>query len=300
MKLTEDFYRELIDAMYEGVYFVDADRTISYWSKGAERMTGFKSTEVVGSRCSDNILRHVDAEGCELCEKRCPIAAVIAEGRPRTADISLRHKDGHLVPITARVTPIHSANGDTTGAIQIFVDKWASIDIRERVKELEDLTALDVLTGLPNRRSLESSLQERLTNLENYGLPFGILMIDVDNLKPVNDRHGHLVGDELLRMVSRTLASNLRMPDVVGRWGGDEFVAVLPYGGQEQLKAAAERLRRTIEGLSLRVGDVTASVTISIGVTEARPGDTLRTLFGRADRLLYQSKSVGRNRVTVG
>ena len=78
MKLSEDFYRGLIDAMYEGVYFVDADRTISYWSKGAERMTGFKSTEVVGSRCFDNILQHVDAEGSDVCEDRGPIAATIA------------------------------------------------------------------------------------------------------------------------------------------------------------------------------------------------------------------------------
>ena len=176
----------------------------------------------------------------------------------------------------------------------------SSFTFRFKVKELEDLTALDVLTGLPNRRSLESSLQERLTNLESYGLPFGVVMIDVDSLKPVNDEHGHLVGDELLRMVSRALAGNVRMPDVVGRWGGDEFVAVLPYGGPEQLEAVAERLRKTIEGLSLRVVDVRTSVTVSIGVTEARAGDTLQTLFARVDHLLYQSKATGRNRVTVG
>src|SRR5512141_2290713 len=98
MPEEKDFYKDIIDNLYDGVYFVDRDRNITFWNKGAERITGYKSAAVVGRPCSDNVLNHVDAQGLELCREHCPMAACILDGKVREADVFLHHADGHRLP----------------------------------------------------------------------------------------------------------------------------------------------------------------------------------------------------------
>lgn len=106
-----------MDNLYDGVYFVDTERQITYWNKGAERIAGHPAAHMVGKRCYDNILNHVDENGNYLCFSGCPLAATIEDGKPREAEVYLKHADGHRVPILVRVSPIKNEAGIITGAL---------------------------------------------------------------------------------------------------------------------------------------------------------------------------------------
>ena len=103
------FHGRLLDSLYDGVYFVDAERSITYWNKGAERLTGYTAAEALGKHCYDNFLMHVNANGCALCFGGCPLAATLVDGNPREDEIFLRHKRGHRVPTSVRVSPVRGS-----------------------------------------------------------------------------------------------------------------------------------------------------------------------------------------------
>jgi diguanylate cyclase (GGDEF)-like protein/PAS domain S-box-containing protein len=298
MKADEGFYKMLLDNLYDGVYFVDRERRITYWNKGAERITGYGSAEVVGKRCSDNILMHVDKRGNVLCTAGCPLADTMADGAERSTEVFLHHKDGHRVPITVRVAPIRDDHGTITGGIEIFTDNTPAATALERVMEFERLVYIDPLTGLANRRYAEITLNARFEELQRYGWPFGVIFIDIDRFKDVNDRHGHDIGDEVLRMVAKTLLNSVRSFDVVGRWGGEEFLAVIANVNREELLATVNRFRVLVEQSSIPAVPG-LRVTISLGATLARLGDETASIIKRVDKLMYESKAAGRNSATV-
>ena len=217
IQLTEDFYKGLLDNLHDGVYFVDRGRGIVYWNKGAERITGYTSAEVVGSHCWAGILMHIDADGNNLCQTDCPIAQVISSGTATEADIFLYHKDGHRIPVQIRATPIVGGKGKIVGAVEIFSDVTEKVTALELVEDLQRKVFLDSLTALANRRYVEMNMQTRHDELLRYGWQFGVIMMDIDHFKGVNDRYGHATGDEALKMIARTLLHNSRPSDIIGR-----------------------------------------------------------------------------------
>jgi diguanylate cyclase (GGDEF)-like protein/PAS domain S-box-containing protein len=295
---NQDLFRELLDNLYDGVYFVDRNMVITYWNKGAERMSGFTADEMVGTSCKDNILKHIDHTGHSLCLDGCPLSAAMEDGKERQAEVYLHHREGHRVPVLVRVAPIRDNSGQTIGAVEIFSDNSARIADLQRIEELRHLALLDPLTSLANRRYLEITLRSGLEELERYGWAFGILFIDVDNFKSVNDSYGHETGDEVLKMIAKSMTNCCRVFDTVGRWGGEEFVAIIMNVGKEDFRITAERFRQVIEHSTLTVGEDQIRVTVSIGATDAVPGDTIASLLQRADTLMYLSKQAGRNCVS--
>ena len=167
------FYRELIDKMSDGVYFVDRARRITYWSAGAERLTGFRAEDVVGLKCRDRILCHIDDEGTQLCGALCPLRAVMHDGAPHEAHVYLHHADGHRHPVWVRGAAIKNSDGEIIGAVEVFSDDSAVRSARARAEELERLALTDALTGLGNRRYLEAELETRLHAWRRGGNPFG-------------------------------------------------------------------------------------------------------------------------------
>jgi diguanylate cyclase (GGDEF)-like protein len=143
------------------------------------------------------------------------------------------------------------------------------------------------------------NLDARLSEMLRYGWPFGVLFIDIDHFKEVNDVYGHDVGDEVLKMIANTFMNNSRPFDAVGRWGGEEFVAIILNVTEDRLYAIADRLRMLVEQSSLSVGRDTIRVTISIGATLALENDTAETLIRRSDQLMYRAKTSGRNCVSM-
>lgn len=297
--VDNEFYRNLLDNLYDGVYFVDFERKITYWNKSAERITGYKSSELIGKHCWDNILIHIDDHGNNLCKRSCPLEETIADGHPRETEAYLHHKDGHRVPVLIRTAPIRNPAGTVVGAIEIFSDNSSKIAFLHRIEELQRMAILDHLTGLTNRRYIEMSLEARLSEMHRYGWPFGVLFIDIDNFKRINDVYGHDTGDEVLKMVARTFINNSRPFDTVGRWGGEEFVAIILNVSEDLLYSIANRLRILVEQSSLSADSDNIRVTISVGATFAQQTDTVETLLKRADQLMYQSKIAGRNCVTM-
>ena len=238
-----EFFRTLIENLYDGVYFVDPERRITYWNKGAERISGYASNEVSGSHCFDEILMHVDDAGTRLCEHGCPLSATLADGEPREADVYLHHKEGHRVPVRVRVAPIRDFAGRISGAVEVFSENSATVATLLQIRELQAMAYVDQITGLANRVFTEITLRARLEETHRYGWPLGVLFADIDGFKAVNDRYGHAIGDRVLAMVARNFAGNLRAFDLVGRWGGDEFLVLAVNVDEPKLRAFAPKPR---------------------------------------------------------
>jgi diguanylate cyclase (GGDEF)-like protein/PAS domain S-box-containing protein len=291
-----EFYKTLLDNLSEGVYFVDLDRRISYWNKAAEELTGRSADEVLGFRCADNILIHTDDAGTSLCRTGCPLSATMSDGTSHQASVYMLHKDGHRVPVTVKVIPIRDEMGKITGAVETFTGNSRHLELEEQIARLEQLSLVDELTRAGNRRYANITLDTRLNEFKRYNWPFGMIMIDIDNFKRVNDTFGHGVGDEVLKMITRTIIGNMRSPgSLFFRWGGEEFVILASNVGNEQLFDLAERMKILVATSALFMDHDEIRVTISIGATIARPEDDADTLTRRADELMYRSKAGGKN-----
>ena len=293
----EDFYKSMLDNTYEGIYFVDINRKISFWNKAAGLITGYSPEEVIGKYCYDNILDHVDLEGNHLCLAGCPLHKTIEDGNLREAEVYLRHKAGHRIPVSVRAISIKE-NDKIIGAVELFVDITQRLEEKRKIEEYKSLALCDPLTGLPNRRFIETFLESKLNEYISFQIPFGVLFIDVDNFKNFNDAYGHETGDKVLKMVTATCSGTTRSTDLFGRLGGDEFVAVLAGAHEANIRMISGSMRKFVEELVFWDKDL--RVSISIGATLVNSEDSVASILKRADSILYQSKQSGRNNVTFG
>ncbi len=295
----DDFHRSLVENLPDGVYFVEPDRTIKYWNPGAQRIAGFSSEEMVGHRCFDNLLAHVDSSGKSLCHATCPLAAAMLDGRARDATIWLRHKDGSRRPVHVRATAVRDGAGTVVGGIETFSDATVEVAASEDLERARRDALTDELTGLPNRRVFDAALDGRLENLRRYGWQFGLLMVDIDRFKLVNDEHGHAAGDAVLAAVSKTILGAIRAGDSVARWGGEEFAVLVQTADDAGLRELGERIRALVARTDARHENGRLPVTVSLGGAMARPDDTAGTLFERTDSALYAAKQSGRDRTEI-
>ncbi len=291
-------YKEIFDSMFEGAYFVDHNRKIMYWNKGAEKMTGYLADEIMGMHCYDNILNHVDPTGKQLCFDGCPLRETIGDLKQREAEVFLQHKLGHRVSVSIRTIPIMD-HGQVIGAAEVFVDNSKKEDIDRTIEELTSIAMFDQLTQLPNRRYLDSFLNNRFREYKVLGRPFAVIIMDIDKFKNFNDTYGHETGDKVLQMVARDLKSAFRKSDLVGRWGGEEFMAILPGITEDRLNAIADSARILVFQSKLKKQQKELKVTISIGATLIKEKDSIKSIVSRADKALYKSKESGRNMVTI-
>lgn len=166
---------------------------------------------------------------------------------------------------------------------------------RRRIEEhLRVLATTDSLTGIANRQEFSRRLEEEIGRARRYGTPFSLIMYDVDHFKLVNDSHGHLVGDEVLRTVVRRVTEEIRSVDVAARWGGEEFMVLLPETTLSSALVAAEKVRQAI---ARHPFDEVGPVSASFGVAEFARGENSDALLMRVDEALYRAKDLGRNRV---
>lgn len=300
MEIINGNMKEILDNLYDGVYIVDRERRILYWNKAAEELTGYNSSELLGSCCYDNILNHVDVDGNNLCTSSCPLVEAINGVDIDETKVFFHHREGHRVPTLVKAMPYRDREGNVIGAIEIFSENSERKNILKKIKELEKLAMLDELTQVPNRRYMENILEMKLNEYRLNGVRFGLIFMDIDHFKKFNDDYGHDVGDLVLKTISNTFSNNLRGDDIIGRWGGEEFIGVFSGIDECGLERVAEKLRVLAEKTSVRAGDENLKVTISSGAILAGSGDDVNTLIKKADELLYRSKRLGRNRVTLG
>ncbi len=181
----------------------------------------------------------------------------------------------------------------------VFTILFRRYQFREFVAktELERIYSTDPLTKIGNRMKLEEEAAKWLTSCENDNLPLSVVLMDVDNLKQINDSHGHIVGDTVLYETAQILRANLRDNDVCVRWGGDEFVLLLPCIGAEQARLLAMRIREVVASyeFSARI-----DVSCSFGITQMQRGQSLQELIEQADKSMYRAKEEGKNTIVVG
>lgn len=257
----------------------DLSGKIVYASKAFEEISGYTSAELIGK--NHRILRDPKMAK-ELFED---LWKTITSGRDWHGEIRNIAKDGSYYWVDVHISPNFDERGDISGYTAIrqnITDK----------KRVEEISLTDQLTGLYNRRHLDAVLESNSQIAERYNIPFSVAIIDIDHFKQVNDVYGHQVGDYVLQTLSGILKRVCRSVDILGRWGGEEFLILLPNTEEDDAEIAAEKIRKAIEMFPLEnVGVKTAS----IGVSEYH--DNLHETIKRADEALYQAKAQGRNRV---
>lgn len=174
------------------------------------------------------------------------------------------------------------------------------IELKAVLAQAHEVSNIDALTFLPNRRKIIVSLQEEVIRSNRYGTPLSISILDIDHFKKINDTYGHTTGDEALRNLAARLREQIRHPDIIGRYGGEEFLIVLPNSEAEAAAEQASRLCQHVRTMEVESNDQTLSVTISVGVAQYRIGqENWEQFLNRADAALYQAKDEGRDRWVV-
>lgn len=209
----------------------------------------------------------------------------------------------HLLEIGASDTiakPFHEAELLARVALHLKLIR-AQRELVAKNLELERLSRTDSLTGIANRRQLDEWLQAEFRRSQRYETPFGVVLADIDHFKGVNDVHGHLVGDQVLQRVAELMRQVTRASDCVGRFGGEEFLAILGNNVCSGIEIFAERCRQAIEGMEIEAAEGGRfSVTMSLGIAAWHPDiESPEALVQRADQALYEAKAAGRNRVCV-
>ncbi len=294
----QNLYEQLIGLVSEGVYIVDRDRRIAFWNSAAERITGYPSDVVVGRCCADGILQHCNDRGEMLCGTKCPLVDTMRDGRGRDVDAFFQHSAGRRVPVNIRSSVVRDADGEVVGCAEIFTDTSPVNAMLEELREAREHARLDALTRIGNRRMIEEALAA--FGGQRRPASAAIIFFDIDHFKAVNDTYGHEVGDRTIVEVARTAAAVVRSFDTIGRWGGEEFVAIARGVDASGAAALADRLRAMIAVARIPVLQGTLGVTISAGVTTVHPDEPGEEALARADKLMYESKQRGRNRVTAG
>ncbi len=248
---------------------------------------------------------------------------IIASGAPILGVLESIVVKGQRRWVRTDKLPLRDAGGQIAGVIVLGEDVTDLIETQQALRahqdqldelvaqrtaeleathaELERLALTDPLTGISNRRHLMVRLDEELRRACRYDQPLAVLLLDLDHFKDINDTHGHLVGDEMLRRAAGAATANLRDCDVKGRFGGEEFLFVLPHTDAEGAQICAERLRAQLAAERLEVGGHSLGVTCSIGIATALSADVHdpNVLINAADRALYEAKRCGRNQVRI-
>jgi diguanylate cyclase (GGDEF)-like protein len=173
-------------------------------------------------------------------------------------------------------------------------------ELKAVIAQADEVSHTDALTFLPNRRSILGDLQREVTFSDRYGTPLAISMVDIDHFKQINDTHGHVAGDEVLRKLAMELRNHIRHPDVIGRYGGEEFLVVLPHSTIKAAAEQAQRLCQYVQSLVIPSGENEIRITVSMGLAQYRiHHEDWQSFLSRADTALYQAKNAGRNRWAI-
>lgn len=296
---NEELYLKILDNIQDGVYFVDKERHIKFWNKGAENITGYRADEIVGKKCPDSKLNHIDNEGKPLCMVGCPLFATNIDGIVRTEKVFVRHKDGYRIPLITNIFPIRSEN-EIIGSVEVFTPNSPTVYEDNLIEELAGKAMHDDLTKLPNRPYLESFLNYKLSEFNRFGKAFAVIFADIDNFRRFNNEYGHEVGDLVLKNISKGILRSIKKDDMFGRWGGEEFVGIFTISKSYEASIVAERIRYLVENTEVTTeGGEKLKVTVSVGVTVVNKHDTLEAVVKRADELMYKSKENGKNRIST-
>ena len=281
-----ELFKTLSEASPIGI-FLRCDFRLVYANQRLAEITEYSVNELTRFEDIADLVYEEDKEKLREIIKR----RLKGESGVKSYELRIKTKRGRIkwVQITSNLVK-HKGKLCSIGSV---------MDISERKryeKKLEWLSMRDALTGLYNRRAMEEFVKVEVNKAMREGSGFGLIVIDLDNFKDINDTYGHVVGDEALKHVAKILQSVVRKSDLVGRWGGDEFVVLLPTSDMSRVEKVSKRICEVIcnNRLNEHIG-----ISVSVGASAYRPGDSVDSLLIRADKALYRAKRLGKNRVEV-
>lgn len=277
----------IMESAGDAIIMIDDKGNVTFWNPAVERIFGYSRKEIIGKDLHTFMIQ--DERLYEAYKEAFKKFRLSGKGNVvgRTIELKARHKDGREIDVELSLSAVR------------IKDAWHAVgivrDISER-KRFEELlyrqSITDHLTNIYNRRFFMQMLEQEIERTKRNRKPFSLIMFDIDHFKSVNDRFGHAAGDMVLKNVADTVKGRIRKTDCFARWGGEEFIILLPETATSDAADLAEELRKHVSTMSLpEVGYVTAS----FGVTSYRSSDTIDTILLRADNTLYEAKGAGRN-----
>lgn len=289
--LSPELLQPVLDALPVPVFFKDRQGVYQGCNKAFTDIMGKRPGELLGMTVFDLSPRDLAQVYFDADE------ALMSAGGEQRYEAQIQLPNGERRDVMFYKSALRDAHGVVTGLVGTLLDitERKALELR-----LADLAQHDPLTGLLNRRAILGHLDSLHKDRRHVHLPVCLMMIDVDHFKAINDRHGHAVGDEVLRAASVCLRAQLRDSDRVGRIGGEEFLVVLGSTDLQDAQLVAERLRHELSQLAVLSGGETLRLTVSIGLAQSQnTEDDWADVIGRADEGLYEAKRAGRNRVVV-
>jgi diguanylate cyclase (GGDEF)-like protein/PAS domain S-box-containing protein len=303
------FLEHIMEGMGDGVVVIGRDYTILDANSAAAASLGMEKSEIIGRKCFE--VTHRRHTPCDSPHIVCPHSLIFERGESVAKVLHTHYNiQGDELQIEITASPVRNGHGQIFAMVEThrdIMEKKTDDELVKLIKRLNEtqthlkhVAITDELTGLRNRRYIVERLEEEFQRAKRTGRPLSLIMLDIDHFKTINDTHGHLFGDVVLRVVSVRMKEALRKHDLIGRVGGEEFLIICPESSLEDTVVVAERIRKIIHREPIGDGIREVTVALSAGMTMQRDDDTSSDrLFSRADTALYKAKERGRNRVVV-
>ena len=299
-------YKYIIENIKDVIWELNREHVFTFASPNAKEMSGYEAEELIGHKIIDFL---VDESKIYFSEKVTQHLNKRLNGDPEKAilhEVQFICKNG--VPIWVEVSAnLLFEEGEFIGYIgttrdiaekkeyELQLSKYIE-ELKKVNEELKKTATTDILTGAYNRRQFEEDINLIITNKDKQEVQFSLILFDIDRFKTINDFFGHRIGDHVLQRISKLVVENIRTTDRLFRWGGDEFIIILPGSNWESTKTVAEKLRNIIQTEDFGIGD---KITISSGFGEYIADENADQMVSRIDKALYKAKIQGRNRIVA-
>jgi len=287
-----ELYRSLLESLPMGVYILDRERRVRFWNRGAEHLTGHLAHEAMGQDGTGHLLEPCDRLGRVVSGDNCPVRATLTQGHAQQFRAFYLHKNGHRVAVRARTRALLEHSDVIVGAMVLFEEAAA---FREEPLGAQMYGCLDTTTGVPSYRLTRAVLTECMAGMEQSQQGFGVLRIRVLGLDEFRSKHGIQSAIPFLRTAAHTLRQSLDPENFLGRWGEDEFMAVLPSASPVMAAAAAEMVWSLVTHSEISWWGDRFPVRTVVSYTVAWPGDNLEKLLNglEPEHAAAQGRAVG-------
>jgi len=292
-------YRNLIENLYEGLFYVDKNRRIKFWSKGAKKITGYSKLEAMNNICSEDFLCPTDAEGKKRLDDLSLFSQTLKNGAIKQYEILITHKDGHKIPIAIRISPTYDDRGIIAGATQLFTDNRDHLEHLVTDSEEYKQSYIDSITKLPNKVSMEMSIDIKLSEFRRYNRSFGLLFFEIDNFDKLDNIYGDEFDENVLTTISRLVLEDIRPFDIAGRWSEKEFAIILVNVDENSVNIIGNRLKNIVENTDFTIGKGSIDITLSISGIIATQIDSSELLIEKSHETTKKCKLMGGNKFLI-
>lgn len=301
LRKSEQFLNTIFDSIRDPFCIFDKEYRVIRANAAYAELKQVRIQDLIGKKCYEVLQNET-----RVCEG-CVVDKSLVSGDPCAKEKQLTQADGTTIWLEIYTYPILNDTGVVSYVIEytreVTERKKSDDEKRRLIEKLEYLSSTDSLTGLMNRRALANSLVYEMDRARRYESELALILCDIDNFKDINDSLGHDAGDRALQTVAAMLKTVLRKSDIAGRYGGDEFMLILPVTAKQGAERLADKLLSVIQSTRLPIdnGPDHIRISMSIGVTAIKPDDQdIDALIKRADKAMYASKQGGKSRVSIG